>query len=82
MQTWIAASGAVTAPPPDHRDIAGDVCIAVVATCLVSWLVLLAAGALARRALDRQAAERLGCRVAGERPDLERPRALRPSPGK
>jgi hypothetical protein len=53
-RTWIAPSGAVTAPPLDHRDIAGDVCIAVVATCLVSWLVLLAAGALARRALDRR----------------------------
>jgi hypothetical protein len=53
VQTWIAPSGAVTAPPLDHRDITGDVCIAVVATCLVSWLVLLAAGALARRALDR-----------------------------
>ena len=54
VQTWIAPSGAVTAPPLDHRDIAGDVCIAVVATCLVSWLVLLAAGGLARRALDRR----------------------------
>ena len=54
VRTWIAPSGAVTAPPLDHRDIAGDVCIAVVATCLVSWLVLLAAGALARRALDRR----------------------------
>ena len=54
VRTWIAPSGAVTAPPLSHRDIAGDVCIAVVATCLVSWLVLLAAGALARRALDRR----------------------------
>ncbi len=54
VRTWIAPSGAVTAPPLDHRDIAGDVCIAVVATCLASWLVLLASGALARRALDRR----------------------------
>ena len=54
VRTWIAPSGAVTAPPLDHRDIVGDVCIAVVATCLVSWLVLLASGALARRALDRR----------------------------
>ncbi len=54
VRTWIAPSGAVTAPPLDHRDIVGDVCIAVVATCLVAWLVLLASGALARRALDRR----------------------------
>ncbi len=54
VRTWIASSGAVTAPPLDHRDIVGDVCIAVVATCLVAWLVLLASGALARRALDRR----------------------------
>ncbi len=52
VRTWIAPSGAVTAPPLDHRGIAGDVCIAVVATCLVAWLVMLASGALARRALD------------------------------
>jgi hypothetical protein len=54
VQTWIDSSGAVTAPPMDHRDIAGDVCVAVVATCLVSWLLLLVSGALARRALDRR----------------------------
>ncbi len=54
VRTWIDASGAVTNPPPDHRDIVGDVCIVVVATCFVSWLVLLASAALARRALDRR----------------------------
>ena len=54
MRTWIDASGAVTDPPPDHRDIAGDVTVTVVATCFVSWLVLLAAGTLARQALDRR----------------------------
>src|SRR5271169_302089 len=54
VRTWINPSGAVTDPPLNHRDIAGDVCIAVVATCLVSWLVLLASGALARRMLDRR----------------------------
>ena len=32
VRTWIDASGAVTNPPLDHRDIAGDICIAVVAT--------------------------------------------------
>ena len=54
VRTWINASGAVTDPPLDHRDIVGDVCIAVIATCLVSGLVLLALGTLARRALDRR----------------------------
>jgi hypothetical protein len=52
--TWIDASGAVTNPPLDHRDITGEVCVAVIATCLASWLVLLASSALARRALDRR----------------------------
>ncbi len=54
VQTWIDPSGAVTSPPMDHRDIAGDVCLAVVATCLVSWLLLLVSGALVRRVLDRR----------------------------
>ncbi len=54
VQTWIGPSGAVIDPPLDHRDIVGDVSIAVLATCLVSWLVLLASGALARWALDRR----------------------------
>ncbi len=52
VRTWFGPSRAVTDPPLDHRVIAGDVCLAVVATCLVSWLALLAAGTLARRALD------------------------------
>jgi len=54
VRIWIDPSGAVTAPPLDHRDIVGDVLLAVMATCLGSWLVLLAAGMLARRALDRR----------------------------
>jgi len=54
VKIWTDASGAVTDPPPDHRDIAGDVCLAVIATFLVSWLVLLATGQLARRALDHR----------------------------
>ena len=54
VRTWIDASGAVTDPPLDHRDIAGDVSIAVIATCLVSGLVLLALSALVRRVLDRR----------------------------
>jgi len=54
VRTWIDPSGAVTSPPLDHRDIVGDVLIAVIATCFVSWLVLLASGALVRRALDRR----------------------------
>lgn len=51
---WIDASGAVTSPPPDHRVIAGNVCIAAVVTCLVTGLLVLGANALARRALDRR----------------------------
>jgi hypothetical protein len=54
VRTWIDPSGAVTDPPLQHRDIVGNVCLAVMVTCLVSWLVLLAAGTLARRALDRR----------------------------
>lgn len=52
VRTWINASGAVADPPLDHRDIVGEVFIAVIATCLASWLVLLASSVLARRALD------------------------------
>jgi hypothetical protein len=54
VTTWVTASGAETAPPPDHRMIAGDVCIAVTLTCLASWLVLLILDVLTRRALDRR----------------------------
>lgn len=54
VRTWVDASGEVSNAPLDHRDITGDVCIAVIATCLASWLVLLASSGLARRALDRQ----------------------------
>jgi len=54
VRTWIDPSGAVTEPPPDHRIVVGDVWLAVMATCLVSWLVLLAAGVLVRRGLDHR----------------------------
>jgi len=54
VRTWIDPSGAVTDPPPDHRIVVGDVWLAVMATCLVSWLVLLAAGVLVRRGLDHR----------------------------
>jgi hypothetical protein len=54
VQTWIDPSGAVTDPPLDHRVVAGDVLLGVTATVLVSGLLLLAAGALARRMLDRR----------------------------
>jgi len=54
VQVWVDASGAVTGPPPGHRVIAGDVCIAAVTTCLVTGLLLLGSSALARRALDRR----------------------------
>ena len=54
VRTWIDPSGAVTDPPVDHRVVVGDVWLAVMTTCLVSWVLLLAAGMLARRALDRR----------------------------
>jgi hypothetical protein len=54
VRTWIDPSGAVTGPPLDHRVLVGDVWLAVVATCLLSWMLLLAAGVLVRRVLDRR----------------------------
>lgn len=51
---WINASGAATYPPPDHRDITGDVTIAAVVTGLVALVLLLGSNAIARRALDRR----------------------------
>lgn len=54
VPTWIDSSGATATPPMDHRDIAGYVCLAAVATCLVSWLLLLVCGVLVRRILDRR----------------------------
>ncbi|MGD0608145.1 MAG: hypothetical protein ABSA53_31725 [Streptosporangiaceae bacterium] len=54
VPTWISASGAVAAPPPAHREIIGDVCIACMTTCLVSLLVLLEVQVLVRRVLDRR----------------------------
>jgi hypothetical protein len=54
VKVWVDASGAATGPPPDHRVIAGDVCMAAVATCLVASLLVLGSNALARRALDRR----------------------------
>jgi len=54
VRTWIDPSGAVTDPPVDHRVVVGNVWLAVMMTCLVTWVLLLAAGMLARRALDRR----------------------------
>jgi hypothetical protein len=54
VRLWIDASGAVTGPPPDHRDIACDVTIAVMVTCMVASLLLLESNTLARRVLDRR----------------------------
>lgn len=54
VAVWIDDSGAVTFPPPDHRDIAGEVTIAAVITGLVTSLLVLGSNALARRALDRR----------------------------
>ena len=54
VKVWIDASGAVTSPPPDHRMIAGDVCIASIVACLVACLLVLGSNALARRVLDHR----------------------------
>jgi hypothetical protein len=54
VQTWVDPSGAVTDPPLERRVIVGDVWLAVMATGLMSLLVLLTAGVLARRVLDRR----------------------------
>jgi hypothetical protein len=54
VRIWTDPAGAITDPPLGRRDVVGDVMVAVMTTCLVSWLVLLAAWALARRALDRR----------------------------
>jgi hypothetical protein len=54
VTVWIDRSGALASPPPDHRDIAGDVAIAAVAAGLLACVLLLGSTALARRALDRR----------------------------
>jgi len=54
VRTWINPSGAVTDPPVDHRIVVGDVWLAVMATCLMSWVLLLAAGVIVHRVLDRR----------------------------
>jgi hypothetical protein len=54
VRTWINPSGAVTDPPLDRRFVVGDVWLAVMATCLMSWLLLLVTGVLVRRGLDRR----------------------------
>jgi hypothetical protein len=54
VTVWTDASGAITTPPPDHRVIAGDVCLGAVATWLIMSSLVLASSGLARRALDRR----------------------------
>jgi hypothetical protein len=54
VRTWIDPSGKVTDPPMDHRVVVGNAWLVVMMTCLVSWVLLAAAGMLARRALDRR----------------------------
>ena len=54
VRTWVDPSGAVTDPPLERRIVVGNVWIAVTATCLLSWMLLLAAGVLVRRVLDRR----------------------------
>ncbi|MGH3125540.1 MAG: Rv1733c family protein [Streptosporangiaceae bacterium] len=54
VRTWIDKSGAVTDPPLNHRVVRGDVLMAVMATLLLSGVLLLGAAGLARRMLDRR----------------------------
>jgi hypothetical protein len=54
VRTWTDPSGEVTDPPSDHRVIVGYGCLAVMAPCLLSWLVLMAASGFVRQALDRR----------------------------
>jgi hypothetical protein len=54
VAVWIDGSGAVASPPPEHREIAGDMCIAVIIASMVAILLLLESNALARRVLDRR----------------------------
>ena len=54
VAVWIDVSGAVASPPPDHREIVGDVCIAAIIASMVAILLLLESNALARRVLDRR----------------------------
>jgi len=54
VRIWIDASGAVIGPPPNRREIVGDVIITAVVTGLVASLLLLGSNALARRILDRR----------------------------
>jgi len=54
VRTWIDRTGAVTDPPMDHRVVVGNVWLAVMMTCLVSWVLLLAAWTLTRRVFERR----------------------------
>jgi hypothetical protein len=51
---WVGSSGALASPPPDHRDIAGIVTVAVVVTTVLTSVLLLETSTLARRALNRR----------------------------
>ena len=54
VRIWIDAAGAIASPPPDRREIVGDVTMAAVVAGLVASLLLLGANTLARRVLDRR----------------------------
>ena len=67
VRIWTDPVGAITDPPLGHQEIVGDVCVAVMATCLVWWLMLLAAWTLGRHVLDRRrlSAWEAGWRASG-----------------
>jgi hypothetical protein len=54
VTVWVGSSGALASPPPDHRDIAGIVTVAVVVTTVLTSVLLLESNALARRVLNRR----------------------------
>jgi len=51
---WVDSSGVIADPPPNRREIVGDVTMAAVVAGLVASLLLLGANTLARRVLDRR----------------------------
>lgn len=54
VPTWVDASGTVTSAPPTHRDLVGDVWVAVLLTCLTLCFALFGSELMIRRALDRR----------------------------
>jgi hypothetical protein len=54
VPVWVDATGQLTSSPPTHRDIVGDVWVAVAATCFGSLLILMVSATLVHRLLQRR----------------------------